>query len=52
MRCGTTMAIVRGVPRDSAAAALRHVVVGTVLIDPVLLALRRLAQEDVSSRQG
>jgi len=43
---------VRGVPRDSAAAALRHVVVGTVLIDPVLLALRRLAQEDVSSRQG
>ena len=42
---------VRGVPRDSPAAALRHVVVGTVLVDPVLIALRRLAQEDVSSRQ-
>lgn len=40
---------VRGVPRDSAAAALRHVVVGTVLLDPLLIALRRLAQEDVSS---
>lgn len=43
---------VASVPRDSAEAALRHVVVGTVLLDPVLIALRRLAQEDVSSRLG
>lgn len=42
---------VRTIPRDSPAAALRQVVVGTVLLDPVLIALRRLAQEDVSSRQ-
>ncbi len=38
------------VPTDSPAAAMRRVVLGTVLVDPVLLALRRLAQEDVSSR--
>ena len=43
---------VRHVPRDSPTAALRHVVVATVLLDPVLVALRRLAQEDVSSRQS
>lgn len=41
-----------GVPTDSPAAALRRVVLGTVLVDPLLLALRRLAQEDVSSRGG
>lgn len=39
-----------GVPTGSPAAALRRVVLGTVLVDPLLLALRRLAQEDVSSR--
>jgi DNA-binding transcriptional MerR regulator len=38
------------VPGHSPEAALRRVVLGTVLVDPVLLALRRLAQEDVSSR--
>lgn len=38
------------VPTDSPAAAIRRVVLGTVLVDPLLLALRRLAQEDVSSR--
>jgi hypothetical protein len=38
------------VPADSPDAALRRVVLGTVLVDPVLVALRRLAQEDVSSR--
>lgn len=37
------------VPRDSPEAALRQVVLGTVLLDPVLLAMRRLAQEDVSA---
>lgn len=35
------------VPMDPE-AALRHVVVGTVLVDPVLVALRRLAQQHVS----
>ncbi|MEP7106150.1 MAG: MerR family transcriptional regulator, partial [Chloroflexota bacterium] len=34
-------------PRDDLAAALRRVVAGTVLVDPVLVALRRLAQEHV-----
>ena len=41
---------VQGVPLDSPAEALRYVVLGTVLIEPVLLALRRLAQQDVSGR--
>ncbi|MEO7447903.1 MAG: MerR family transcriptional regulator [Humibacillus sp.] len=34
-----------------AAEALRHVIVGTVLTDPVLLALRRVAQEQVSAER-
>jgi DNA-binding transcriptional MerR regulator len=37
------------VPIDSPAAAARHVVLGTVLFEPLLLALRRLAQEDASA---
>jgi DNA-binding transcriptional MerR regulator len=41
---------VAAVPRDDLAAALHRVVAGTVLVDPVLSALRRLAQEHVSSR--
>jgi DNA-binding transcriptional MerR regulator len=41
---------VAAVPRDDLAAALHRVVAGTVLVDPVLAALRRLAQEHVSSR--
>lgn len=41
---------VQGVPLESPAEALRYVVLGTVLIEPVLLALRRLAQQDVSGR--
>lgn len=40
---------VAAVPRDDLAAALHRVVAGTVLVDPVLAALRRLAQEHVSS---
>ena len=36
----------------SAAEALRTVVLGTVLVDPVLLALRRLAQEAESATRG
>lgn len=41
---------VQGVPLESPAEALRYVVLGTVLIEPVLLALRRLAQQDVCGR--
>lgn len=37
------------VPTTNPADAVRRVVVGTLLIDPVLAALRRLAQEDVSA---
>ncbi|KRF25566.1 MerR family transcriptional regulator [Phycicoccus sp. Soil803] len=40
---------VAAVPRDDLTAALHRVVAGTVLVDPVLAALRRLAQEHVSS---
>lgn len=48
---------VESVPRTSPQAAVRQVVLGTVLIDPVLVALRRLAQQHVavsgaSSRSG
>jgi DNA-binding transcriptional MerR regulator len=42
---------VSSVPTDSAERAARHVVVGTLLYEPVLLALRRLAQEDASARR-
>lgn len=38
------------VPLDPPAEAVRYVVIGTLLLEPVLLALRRLAQEDVSRR--
>lgn len=50
MPCGHGVASreVHGVPLDSPAEAMRYVVLGTVLIEPVLLALRRLAQQDVS----
>lgn len=40
-----------GVPQDSAAAAVRYVVLGTVLVEPLLLALRRLAQTELSRRR-
>ena len=40
-----------GVPIDSPAAAVRYVVLGTVLIEPVLLALRRMAQQEISRRR-
>lgn len=42
---------IAGVPTDSAEAAVRYVVLGTILVEPVLLALRRLAQQDASSRR-
>lgn len=42
---------IEGVPTDSAEAAVRYVVLGTVLVEPLLLALRRLAQQDASRRR-
>jgi DNA-binding transcriptional MerR regulator len=39
------------IPTDSAEAAVRYVVLGTVLIEPLLLALRRLAQQEASKRR-
>ncbi|WP_457253400.1 MerR family transcriptional regulator [Pedococcus sp. P5_B7] len=47
---GVAAVDVAAVPRDDLAAALHRVVAGTVLVDPVLAALRRLAQEHVSSQ--
>jgi len=41
---------VASVPTDSPMAALRQAIVGTALVDPVLVALRRLAQEHLSSQ--
>lgn len=42
---------VGGVPSGSAAEAVRYVILGTVLVEPVLLALRRLAQQEASVRR-
>lgn len=39
------------VPAGSAAEAVRFVVLGTLLLEPVLLSLRRLAHEDASRRR-
>jgi DNA-binding transcriptional MerR regulator len=39
---------VDSVPTDSAEAAMRHVILGTLLMEPVLLAMRRLAQQSAS----
>jgi DNA-binding transcriptional MerR regulator len=41
---------VSGIPTDPA-AAVEYVVLGTVLYEPLLLALRRLAQEDLSAQR-
>ena len=38
------------VPFETPADALRYVVLGTVLVEPLLLALRRLAHQDASNR--
>ena len=42
---------VREVPAEPPALAVRVVVAATVLLEPLLLALRRLAQEDASARR-
>lgn len=39
------------VPTGSPAAAVRHVVLGTVLPEPLLLILRRMAQQQASARR-
>ncbi|GAA4718715.1 MerR family transcriptional regulator [Pedococcus ginsenosidimutans] len=57
-RYAEAMADVASVDLDAAlaagdpAAAMHTVVVGTVMVDPVLVALRRLAQEAVSAGRG
>jgi DNA-binding transcriptional MerR regulator len=43
---------VAGVPRGHPADAVQYVVIGTVLYEPVLLALRRLAQQHVFTTSG
>lgn len=40
-----------GVPQESADAAVRYVVLGTVLVEPLLLALRRMAHQELSGRR-
>ncbi len=40
---------VAGVPTTSAEEAVRYVVLGTAMYEPVILALRRLAQQDASA---
>jgi DNA-binding transcriptional MerR regulator len=42
---------IASVPRESAAAAVSYVVLGTVLVEPLLLALRRMAQQELSGRR-
>jgi DNA-binding transcriptional MerR regulator len=38
-------------PTDSPAAAVRYVVLGTVLVEPLILALRRRAEQEASARR-
>ena len=40
-----------GVPTESAEAAVRYVVLGSVLVEPLLLALRRVAEQVASARR-
>ncbi len=42
---------VAGVPTGSAAEAVRYVVLGTVLVEPLLLTLRRMAHQELSARR-
>ena len=43
---------VAAVGRDDRVAGAEHAVIGTLLLEPVLLLLRRMAQEDASARRG
>jgi hypothetical protein len=38
-------------PTDSPTAAVRYVVLGTVLIEPLILTLGRLAEQEASARR-
>jgi len=42
---------IAGVPTESAEAAVRYVVLGSVLVEPLLLALRRVAQQVASAEK-
>ena len=42
---------VAGVPTESAEAAVRYVVLGSVLVEPLILALRRVAQQIASAER-
>jgi DNA-binding transcriptional MerR regulator len=42
---------VASVPSETRDAAVRHAVIGTLLVEPVLTSIRRLAHEDVSARR-
>lgn len=42
---------ISGVPTESAEAAVRYVVLGSVLVEPLLLALRRVAQQVASAER-
>lgn len=42
---------IAGVPTESAEAAVRYVVLGTVLVEPLLLALRRVAEQVASAER-
>lgn len=42
---------IAGVPASPPTAAVRYVVLGTVLVEPLLLALRRMAQQELSGRR-
>lgn len=44
-------ALIAGVPTESAEAAVRYVVLGSVLVEPLLLALRRVAQQAASAER-
>ena len=39
---------IANMPTESAQAAVRYVVLGTVLVEPLLLAMRRLAEQNAS----
>ena len=48
---GVAIDEVTDVPTDSASSAARFVILGTVLIEPLLLSLRRLAQQSASAER-
>jgi hypothetical protein len=42
---------IAGVPTESTEAAVRYVVLGSVLVEPLLLALRRVAEQIASAER-